>query len=378
MPSRLVSILGLGPSAEPPHYTPVAYQVEGAPAAAVTPLVQRALLDLNPDIGSVVLLGTAAVKSRWVDSGLARKILGRDFGFTLLPDGATSEARWQVFNKVARALRADAIDDLEDDEPDAIVFDVTHGFRLQPMLGLAALAFVRSDEARDGFRPTPVRVTYGAFEARDATTNIAPIWDLTELMVAAEWNAAFDAFIRYGRADDFPVAGSNRWIAGWARSWRIMTMKASTATPSTSVGRRRARRRWSWSRSRRAGRRARKGAWRSCCSSAPGTCERRDLETRRGRADAYTRECSVEVKARLYWRQRPRPCAAGTTSEIVEHTCVARRPRLIWIGPTFDQELRDRAIVAPDSRQQQRLLAFDRSGVVPCVEPRAHLKRHLP
>jgi len=202
MTTRLVSILGLGPSAEPPHYTPVAYQVEGAPAAPVTPLVQRALLDLDPDIGSIVLLGTAAVKARWVDSGLARTILGRDFGFTPLPDGATSEARWQVFNKVARALRADPIDDLEGDEPDAIVFDVTHGFRLQPMLGLAALAFVRSDEARDGFRPTPVRVTYGAFEARDVTTNVAPIWDLTELMVAAEWNAAFDAFIRYGRADE--------------------------------------------------------------------------------------------------------------------------------------------------------------------------------
>lgn len=203
MTTRLVSILGLGPSTEPPHYTPVRYTLTpGTTPSTETPLVQRALLDLVPDITSVVLLGTAAVKARWVDTGLARQLLGRNFGFTLLPDGATSEDRWTIFHKVARVLRSDRLDDVEDDDPDALVFDVTHGFRLQPMLGLAALAFVRSDEARDGDRPTPIRVTYGAFEAREAATNVTPLWDLTELMVAAEWNAAFDAFLRYGRADE--------------------------------------------------------------------------------------------------------------------------------------------------------------------------------
>ncbi len=202
MTTRLVSVLGLGPHAEPPHYAATAYQSSDGLTTSITPLVQRALVELEPEIGSVVLLGTSEVKTRWIDTGLARSVIGRDFGFTSLPAGATSDERWQIFHKVARVLRADPIDDLEDVEPDAITFDVTHGYRLQPMLGLAALAYVRSDEARDGFDPTPVRVTYGAYEARDVVTNVAPIWDLTELIVAAEWNAAFDAFLRYGRADE--------------------------------------------------------------------------------------------------------------------------------------------------------------------------------
>ncbi|MCC6625254.1 MAG: TM1812 family CRISPR-associated protein [Deltaproteobacteria bacterium] len=241
MTTRLVSILGLGPSPEQPHYEPTAYTLDATPASP-TPLVQRALIDLEPDIGSVVLLGTAAVKERWIDTGLAREILGRDFGFTLLPDGATSDERWQIFHKVARALRADLIDELEDDDPDAILLDVTHGFRLQPMLGLAALSFVRSDEARDGYRPTPVRVTYGAYEARDRATNVAPIWDLTELMVAAEWNSAFDAFIRYGRADEvhrlgLDTARAHRHEPAAARALETFAKTARRFADDTALAR---------------------------------------------------------------------------------------------------------------------------------------------
>ena len=203
MTKRLVSILGLGPLPAAPHYVPTTYAPESAPGqrSTETPLVQRALCDLDPDIASVVLLGTEAVKARWIDTGLARAVLGRDFAFTLLPDGRSPDERWQIFHKVARALRADALDGLEDEPPTAVVFDVTHGFRLQPMLELAALAFVRADEARDGFELTPIRVSYGAFEAKDAA-GVAPIWDLTELLVAAQWNSAFDALLRYGRADE--------------------------------------------------------------------------------------------------------------------------------------------------------------------------------
>jgi len=203
MPSRLVSILGLGASQVPPHYTPCAYSGFGeGRISSSTPLVQRALIELDPTVGAVVLLGTAAVYERWVATGLASELLGRPFEFMHLPDGKDPRERWEIFHRLARALRSDRIEDLEDEDPDAIVLDVTHGFRLQPMLGLAALSFVRSDEARDGDPITPVRITYGAFEARAADTNVTPIWDLTELLIAHEWNAAFDAFLKYGRADE--------------------------------------------------------------------------------------------------------------------------------------------------------------------------------
>lgn len=199
---RLVSILGLGPGAEPPHYQLTRYELGKKVCSQSTPLVQAALLELEPEITSVLLLGTSAVSERWRDTGLLRRYIERDFAFRSIPDGSSSDERWEIFEAFVAALSPDPIEGLESEEPEAIIFDVTHGFRLQPMLGLSALSFVRSSAHRRRDTSTPVRVTYGAFDARDKEQNITPIWDLSELIQAGEWNSAFDALLRYGRADE--------------------------------------------------------------------------------------------------------------------------------------------------------------------------------
>lgn len=204
MGTRLVSILGLGPKTDEPHYLPVRYGWEGRTTAEPTPLVQAAMVELDPDVSSVALLGTRAVKARWWDTGLAEKLLGVrsvPVGFWLVEDGATSDERWDVFNAFSDLLKPTALEGLETKAPARIRFDVTHGFRLQPMLGLAALSYAQSEAVRAGGEPIPISVSYGAFEARDES-DVAPIWDLTEFLTAGAWNSALDALVRYGRADE--------------------------------------------------------------------------------------------------------------------------------------------------------------------------------
>jgi hypothetical protein len=200
--TRLVSFLGLGPpKSDPPHYIPARYAWQGR-TSPETALFQRALCEVET-VDSVVVLGTSAVKARWEDTGLLGRELGRSYAFELISDGATEEELWGIFNAVLAALEDAPIHE-ETTRPQRILVDVTHGFRVQPMLGIGAVAFVLSEWARLQSDGAPeVRMVYGAWEARDATTQIAPVWDLTSFLTVGRWNAAIDAFMRFGRADDF-------------------------------------------------------------------------------------------------------------------------------------------------------------------------------
>jgi hypothetical protein len=203
---RLVSFLGLGPlKSEPPHYTPTRYSWDGV-ISEETPLVERAILDLLGPFDSIVVLGTPEVKARWVDTGLLEEKLGtrprfEDFRWS---EGAE---QWAIFSLVRRALSREADAGwCETEAPSEIVFDVTHGFRGQMLLGLAALNFTLSEWAQQAEAPTPsVRLVYGAFEA--ATDGVAPLWDLTQFVAVSQWNDAIQALVRFGRADDLERLG---------------------------------------------------------------------------------------------------------------------------------------------------------------------------
>ncbi len=201
MTTRLVSFLGLGkPAAPPPHYQPVTYHF-GAQHSSKTPLVQRALVELLGPVDEIVLLGTEAVEVLWMDSGLLREHLGAEpDAFERVPDGKTPAELHQVFEEVLRALGVEGAVDRPRPRVDRILLDVTHGFRIQPILATSALAFALSEWERAGVDPPDVRVLYGAFEAGSGDEP-RPIWDLTEIVTVASWNGALDALVRYGRAD---------------------------------------------------------------------------------------------------------------------------------------------------------------------------------
>jgi CRISPR-associated Csx2 family protein len=88
------------------------------------------------------------------------------------------------------ALLADALP-----ENSQVIVDVTHGFRSQPMLALAAGVYLRTVK-----NVTIDRIVYGAYEARDTHTNTAPVVDLTSFLDLIDWSVSAGQFIKYGNA----------------------------------------------------------------------------------------------------------------------------------------------------------------------------------
>jgi CRISPR-associated protein Csx16 len=205
---RLVSFLGMGPlNSAPPHYTPVCYEIDGR-RSEPTPLLERAIRDLE-DVNSIVVLGTEEVEKRWITTRLFDEIVGQPYDFRRMPHGATPGERWALFQSVVDALDPEALEAAgETAPPDEIIMDVTHGFRSQPLLGVAAASFALSEWMRRRVETPPtLRLLYGAWDARNPETNVAPVWDLTEFVAATRWNSALDAFMRYGRADEIASLG---------------------------------------------------------------------------------------------------------------------------------------------------------------------------
>ena len=227
---RLVSFLGLGPGREEPWYQPVQYlHPDTEETSQQTPLLPAALHRWFSTGGRTLLLGTEQVEERWLDPSvdappLERYLAAGAYRFWRVLSGESEDELRDVFDCVRRALAPEPLAELgEEREPDEIIVDVTHGFRIQPMIGLAAVAYQLGAWKREG-RPSPprLRVLYGAYEAgytlRDATpsddarrirdgkvrdhSGRAPVWDLTTFVEVAQWNEAISALLRFGRADD--------------------------------------------------------------------------------------------------------------------------------------------------------------------------------
>ncbi|MEA3408137.1 MAG: TIGR02221 family CRISPR-associated protein [Chloroflexota bacterium] len=106
-----------------------------------------------------------------------------------IPDGSSTRELWDIFSLVAQRVTPS----------EHVAFDVTHGFRSLPLVGLLIAAFLRV--ARD---VNVERILYGAWEARDEGTDppTTPIFDLTPMFVLLEWAIASDHLVRFGDARD--------------------------------------------------------------------------------------------------------------------------------------------------------------------------------
>jgi CRISPR-associated Csx2 family protein len=105
--------------------------------------------------------------------------------FVLVPKGENESELWQIFSRVAENVVPG----------EELAFDVTHGLRSFPLVGLLAAAFLRV-----GFGIQLKSVFYGAFDVRDqsVTPNRTPMFDLTPMLTLLEWAAASDRFNRTG------------------------------------------------------------------------------------------------------------------------------------------------------------------------------------
>lgn len=104
-----------------------------------------------------------------------------------IPSGKTEEELWELFTVLTEHVPEGA----------TLIVDVTHSFRTQPMLALAAAYFLRTA------RSVQIEhIVYGAFEARDAATGEVPVFDLMPFVQLIDWSVAVHQFVHYGQSKD--------------------------------------------------------------------------------------------------------------------------------------------------------------------------------
>jgi CRISPR-associated Csx2 family protein len=110
--------------------------------------------------------------------------------FVTVPKGVDEPELWEIFSKVAEMVSPG----------EEVTFDVTHGLRSFPLIGLLAAAFLRA-----GMGIQLKAIFYGAFDVRDQSTTPTrtPMFDLTPMLKLQEWAAASDRFNRTGDARYF-------------------------------------------------------------------------------------------------------------------------------------------------------------------------------
>jgi CRISPR-associated DxTHG motif protein len=175
---RLLTFLGVG------KYEPTAYIWKGQEyVSAYAPVATYHFL--KPDAMTVLVTEEA---HQQIYPAL-RADLPADVSVQPLPIplGQNEAELWQIFDQISGVVRPG----------DEVAFDITHGLRSFPLLGLLAAAFLRS-----GLDVHVPAVLYGAYDVRDRCVipNRTPMFDLSPMLALLEWSAAADRFNRTGDA----------------------------------------------------------------------------------------------------------------------------------------------------------------------------------
>lgn len=181
MSDLLMTFLGTG------RYEPVRYALEGRTSEKKEAFVQAALVELLGQKTTDLRVQPFVTREVLRHENLAK--LKHRLGDKLLPEqvieAPKSEADlWAIFEKLVASVN----------DGDRVWFDVTHGFRALPIIAVQALSFVRHVKTF-GLQG----LLYGAFEAKEG--DVAPIFDLTAMLVIPEWGEALGEWRRTGRAD---------------------------------------------------------------------------------------------------------------------------------------------------------------------------------
>ncbi|AHE98422.1 CRISPR-associated protein Csx16 [Thioalkalivibrio paradoxus] len=194
MTRRLVSFLGTGDYAPTRYAWPEFGSLE-------TAYVAEALAVLG-NVDEVSLLAT---DDAWRRHGrpLERSLdaHGKAVCRRALPDGRTEEDLWEQF-RVLRdvcAMRAE----------DALLLDITHGFRTQPFFAGAVLSVLRAS----GQQGPDIRLLYGEYRKDEPES---PVWDMTLFLELLDWSQALGLFLQTGVAD--PVVALSRRQEGRQRA----------------------------------------------------------------------------------------------------------------------------------------------------------------
>ncbi len=97
-----------------------------------------------------------------------------------VPYGKTQDELMEIFEKIADKIP----------ESCELVFDITHGFRSQPMIVLSVAVYLRLIKSIKIYD-----ILYGAFEAKDEN-NCSPVFSLIPFLDFIDWTNAADFFIK--------------------------------------------------------------------------------------------------------------------------------------------------------------------------------------
>jgi len=170
----LVSILGTG------IYQEVIYRSEDGKQAAKGKYVAKALHEIFSPDRTFIIMTEGAKKAHYEE-------LSRAFSFepVYIPDGKNETEIWEMFSIIANAIPPHC----------RLRIDVTHGFRSQPILMLAISIYL---EAVKGVNVSGI--VYGAWDAKDPATGIAPVIELKPFLDLIKWAYATRTFTTTGNA----------------------------------------------------------------------------------------------------------------------------------------------------------------------------------
>jgi CRISPR-associated Csx2 family protein len=209
---RKVFISFLGTS----NYLETYYSLNGEKTPRPVRFIQEALVDFLckkwTEKDAIIIFKTeASERSNWLDNGhekiskeierkglrniliekrLTPQLVEED---TNVPDGFSEKEIWKIFEKVYHKL----------EDEDEIYFDVTHAFRSIPLFSSVLFNFSQFMK-----RTKLISIHYGAFEKlgpihllkeKPLEERIAPIIDLTDLIVLQEMTSVASNFVEFGK-----------------------------------------------------------------------------------------------------------------------------------------------------------------------------------
>ncbi len=155
---------------------------DGEAIAFETPYFAEALVHFFPELECVFVLVTPEVQVHENWEALQSR-LGEKVTPVYIPTGHSESELWQIFNALTSVVHSN----------DTVIFDITNSFRSLPFLTFLAAAYLRTAQ-----QVKVEAVLYGAFEARDQTTDRTPVFDLTPFVTLLDWITATNQFIYTG------------------------------------------------------------------------------------------------------------------------------------------------------------------------------------
>lgn len=159
--------------------------------------------DFDKDDKITIFLTAQAKAKHW--NSLCEAIKSKKLRCILNPvdiiDSNTEADIWGLFEQIYNEIGI----------KDEIFFDLTHSFRYLPMLFFSILNYATY------LKEIVVKgIYYGAWEARNPESNVAPVFDLTQAYELMQWANAADVFTNYGITDKLAkcVKGTAREYLG--------------------------------------------------------------------------------------------------------------------------------------------------------------------